>query len=48
MKGRLVLSVSEEEALRLCRILLDRDREDALAFLEEHARKPLHEFLEGG
>ncbi len=43
-----MLSVSEEEALRLCRILLDRDREDALAFLEEHARKPLHEFLEGG
>ena len=48
MKGRLVLSVSEAEALRLCQILLDRDREDALAFLEEHARKPLHEFLEGG
>ncbi len=45
---RFVLSVSEEEALRLFRILLDRDYEDALAFLEEHARGPLRGFLEGG
>jgi len=43
-----VLSVSEADALWLCRIFLDRDKEDALAFLEEHARKPLHDFLEGG
>lgn len=43
-----MLSVSEEEAQRLYRILLDRDKEGALAFLEEHARKPLHDFLEGG
>ena len=43
-----MFGVSQEEALRLSRILLDRDQEDALAFLEEHARKPLHEFLEGG
>lgn len=48
MKRVFVLHVSEADALWLCRILLDRDKEEALAFLEEHARKPLHEFLEGG
>lgn len=48
MKRVFTLNVSEAEALRLYRILLDKDREDALSFLEEHARKRLHEFLEGG
>ncbi len=48
MKGRLVLGVSEEEAVRLCQILLDRDRDDALAFLDEHARNRPHDYIEGG
>ena len=48
MNRRFVVSVTEAEAVRLYRILLDRDREDALAFLEEHARKRLHDFFEGG
>jgi hypothetical protein len=48
MKGRVALSVPPEEALRLCQIRLDRDRDEALVFLAEHARKPLHEYLEGG
>jgi len=43
-----VFVVPEAEAIRLCRILLDKDQEDALAFLQEHARKRLHDFLEGG
>jgi len=45
---RFVIGVPEAEAVRLYRILLDRDREDALAFLEQHARRALHDFLEGG
>lgn len=48
MERKLVISVPEAEAIRLYHILLDRDPEAALAFLEEHARKPLHDFLEGG
>lgn len=48
MERRFVITVSEAEALRLYHILLDRDEQEALAFLEEHARKSLHDFLEGG
>ncbi|MDA8216840.1 MAG: hypothetical protein M0Z94_04400 [Dehalococcoidales bacterium] len=48
MDRRFVVSVTEAEAIRLYRILLDRDQEDAFAFLEEHARKRLHDFFEGG
>ncbi len=48
MDRRLVVSVPAAEAIRLCRILLDRDEGEALAFLEEHAHKRLHDFLEGG
>jgi hypothetical protein len=32
---RLVLNLSPEETLRLTRILLDEDRDEALAFLKE-------------
>lgn len=45
---RLVFSVSESEALRLYRILLDEEKEEALAFLREHASIPLRKFFEGG
>lgn len=48
MQRRFVVAVSEAEAVRLYRILLDRDCDEALAFLEEHTRKPLQSFLEGG
>ena len=48
MQRLFIISVSEAEAIRLWHILLDRDQEEALAFLEEHARKPLRSFLEGG
>ncbi|MGQ9674844.1 MAG: hypothetical protein ACUVX1_04185 [Chloroflexota bacterium] len=48
MQRRFVLGVPETEAVRLYRILLDKDKDDALAFLEEHTRKPLQSFLEGG
>ncbi len=48
MQRRFVLGLPEAEAVRLYRILLDKDKEEALAFLEEHARKPVQSFLEGG
>ena len=48
MQRPFVISVTEAEAIRLYHILIDRDKEDALAFLEEHARKSLREFFEGG
>lgn len=48
MQRRFVISVPEAEAIRLYHILLDKDKDEALAFLEEHARKSLHDFLEGG
>lgn len=48
MNRKFVVSVSEAEAVRLCRILLDRDESDALAFLQEHAQRRLHDFFEGG
>lgn len=48
MERRFVISVPEAEAIRLYHILLDRDEEQALAFLDKHTRKSLREFLEGG
>lgn len=48
MQNLFVLTIPEEEAIRLYRIMLDRDGQEALAFLEEHAKKPLRAFLEGG
>jgi len=48
MEKIFTLSVPEEEAIRLYRILLDRDKDEALAFLEENAKKPLHTFFDSG
>lgn len=48
MSRYFVVSVPEAEAVRLYRILLDKDESEALAFLEEHAHKRLHDFFEGG
>lgn len=45
---RFVFSVSESEALRLYEVLLDEDKEEALAFLREHASIPLRKFFQGG
>lgn len=45
---RLVFSVSEEEAIRLEQIIMDGDAEEALRFLREHGKKPLHDFFESG
>jgi len=48
MKRALVVPLTDEELLDLCRILLDRDEKDALRFLDEHLKKPANEALEGG
>jgi len=48
MKNALVVPLTDEELLELCRILLDRDEKDALRFLDEHLKKPANEALKGG
>ncbi len=48
MKKGLTIVLTDEELLDLCRIILDRDAEGALAFLDRHLRKPAHQALEGG
>ncbi|MFB0535983.1 MAG: hypothetical protein ACETWR_13495 [Anaerolineae bacterium] len=48
MKKALVVPLTYEELLDLCRILLDRDEKDALRFLDEHVKKPANEVVEGG
>ncbi len=48
MKKGLTIVLTDEELLDLCRIILDRDAEGALAFLDQHLRKPAQQALEGG
>lgn len=48
VKKALVVPLSDEELLELCRILIDRDAEGALAFVEKHLKKPVNQALEGG
>jgi hypothetical protein len=48
MKKALVVALSDEELLDLCRIILDKDAEGALQFVEKHLKKPANEALEGG
>jgi hypothetical protein len=48
MKARFVVSVEAAEAVRLARILQDRDERESLEFLQEHCREPLRRYLEGG
>jgi len=48
MKKALVVPLTDEELLELCRIILDRDAEGALQFVEKHLKKKVNEALEGG
>ncbi len=48
MRDRFVIAVEAAEAVRLQRILQDRDEGEALSFLEEHCREELRRFLHGG
>ncbi|GAB4516444.1 MAG: hypothetical protein Kow0047_28370 [Anaerolineae bacterium] len=48
MKKALTIVLTDEELLELYRIILDRDAEGALAFLDQHLKKPARQALEGG
>ena len=48
MKKALVVLLTDEELLDLCRIILDKDAEGALHFVEDHLKKKVNEALEGG
>lgn len=48
MKKGLTIVLTDDELLDLCRIILDRDAEGALAFVEKHLKKPANQALEGG
>jgi regulator of sigma D len=48
MKKALVVPLSDEELLDLCRILIDHDEAGALAFLDQHLKKKVNQALEGG
>ena len=48
MKKLLALPLEDEEIVELCRILLDKDAEGALAFLQTHVKGKARDLLEGG
>jgi len=39
MRKALVVPLTDEELLELCRIILDRDAEGALQFVEKHLKR---------
>ena len=48
MKKILALPLEDEEIVELYRILLDKDAEGALAFLQRHVKGKARDLLEGG
>jgi hypothetical protein len=48
MKKMLAIPLEDEEIIELCRILMDKDAEGALAFLQAHVKGMAHDLLEGG
>jgi hypothetical protein len=48
MKKGLTLVLEDAELIELCRILLDRDADAALAFLQQHLKGKARDLLEGG
>jgi hypothetical protein len=48
MKKNLTLIVEDADLIELCRILMDRDADAALVFLQRHVRGKARELLEGG
>lgn len=48
MKKLLALPLEDEEIVELCRVLLDKDAEGALAFLQEHVKGKARDLLESG
>ncbi len=48
MKKILALPLTDEEIIELCRVLMDRDADGALAFLQTHVKSQARDLLEGG
>jgi len=48
MKKALVILLSDKELQEVYRTLIDRDKDAAWKFLNEHARAPLHKAMESG
>ena len=48
MKKGLTLTLEDTELVELCRILIDKDVEGALEFLQAHLQGKARDLLEGG
>jgi len=48
MKKGLTLTLEDAELVELCRILIDKDAEGALEFLQAHFKGKARDLLEGG
>ncbi len=48
MKKVLTIPLEDREIIELCRILLDKDPEGALVFLQTHVKGKARDLLEGG
>ncbi len=48
MKKGLTLTLEDAELIELCRILIDKDAEGALEFLQAHLKGKARDLLEGG
>ncbi|MEW6578666.1 MAG: hypothetical protein AB1435_05675 [Chloroflexota bacterium] len=48
MKKTITLALDDAELIELLRILMDKDAEGALAFLQQHVRGKVQGALEGG
>jgi hypothetical protein len=48
MKKGINLILEDAELVELCRILMDRDADAALAFVQQHLKGKARDLLEGG
>ena len=48
MKKMLAIPLEDEEIIELCRVLMDKDEEGALEFLQTHVKGMARGLLEGG
>jgi pyruvate-formate lyase-activating enzyme len=48
MKELLTIPLEDEEIIELCRILMDKDADGALEFLQTHVKGKARDLLEGG
>ncbi|NPV07399.1 MAG: hypothetical protein HPY83_05460 [Anaerolineae bacterium] len=47
-KRTLLISLTEKELQEVIRILLDKDEEAALEFVDKHVKPAVHRVLDGG